>query len=215
MPDDVVHVVEDDAAMRDALLLLLGSVGLLPRGYQSAEEFLAQQETSQPMCLVVDIRLPGMDGLALHRHLVSIGAEPATVIITGHGDIPLAVAALKAGALDFITKPFDPALLLGNVRDALQHAAEGGGRKIAAAAVTARRNSLTPRETTILDHMVEGCPSKVIAANLGISMRTIEHHRARIMQKMGARNLSQLIKAAIGRQSEPKWTSRSSRPLPR
>lgn len=185
--------------MRDALMLLLESAGFPARGYQTAEEFLGQQESSQPTCLVADIRLPGMDGLALHRHLVSVGAEPATVIITGHGDIPIAVAALKAGALDFVTKPFDPALLLDSIRDASRYAIESARRKVVAAETKVRLQSLTSREATILHHLVEGHPSKAIAANLGISIRTIEHHRARIMEKMGARTLSQLIKSALGK----------------
>lgn len=200
MADDlVVHVVEDDAAMRDALLLLLRSAGFQPRGYPTAEAFLAAAECSQPVCLLVDVRLPGMDGLTLHHHLVARGAEPATVVITGHGDISMAVAALKAGALDFVGKPFDPALLLESVRDALRRADESERRKAAADEISTRLKSLTPRETAILAYLVEGHPSKFIAAKLGISIRTIEHHRAHIMEKMGVRTLSQLIKTAIGR----------------
>ena len=208
MPTDgLVHVVEDEAAMRDALLLLLRSAGLSPRGYSTAEAFLADEAHRKPACLVIDVRLPGMDGLALHKHLVSLGTAPATVIITGHGDIPMAVAALKAGALDFVTKPFDPALLLESVRDALSHVAESERRKALAEQVQERLESLTPREAAILRLLVEGHPSKGIAAKLEISVRTVEHHRAHIMEKMQARSLAQLIKMALGRhdsvQSKP------------
>ena len=196
--DQVVHVVEDDAAMRDALLVLLGTVGLQAQGYRTAEEFLAREESSRPACLVADVRLPGMSGLELHNHLVALGALPATVIITGHGDIPMAVAALKAGALDFVTKPFDPAALLDSVRNALRRAGENGRRKAVADEAKDRLSALTPREAAILDLLVQGHPSKVIAAQLDISVRTIEHHRAHIMEKMEVRTLSQLIKVALG-----------------
>jgi two-component system response regulator FixJ len=200
MSDDlVVHVVEDDLAMRDALLLLMRSASLPARGYASAEEYLAEHDGRQSACLLVDIRLPGINGLALQRELVSRGADPAIVMITGHGDIPLAVAALKAGAIDFVTKPFDPAALLDSVREAWQRTAETRRRAAAAAEIDARLQTLTPREASILALLTEGRPSKIIAADLGISPRTVEHHRARIMEKMRARSLSQLIRAALGR----------------
>jgi two-component system response regulator FixJ len=195
----VVHVVEDDPAMRDALLLLLRSASLPARGYTSAEEFLAEQDCGQPACLLLDVRLPGMDGLALQRHLILHGADPAVVMITGHGDIALAVAALKAGAMDFVVKPFDPGALLDSVREAWQRAVESERRAAAAAEIEARLHTLTPREASILALLVEGRSSKIIAAELGISVRTIEHHRARIMEKMAARSLSQLIRAVLGR----------------
>jgi two-component system response regulator FixJ len=197
--DPVVHVIEDDAAMRDALLLLLKSAGFSAYGYPTAEMFLAAEIHRQTACLLVDVRLPGMDGLALHKHLVSLGAAPATVMITGHGDIPMAVAALKAGALDFVAKPFDPTLLLDSVRDALRHAKESERRKVLAEQTESRLKSLTPREATILELLVDGHSSKVIAAKLGISVRTTEHHRSHIMEKMQARTVSQLIKIALRR----------------
>lgn len=198
--DVVVHVVEDDPAMRDALVLLLTSAGLHARGYASAEEFLAKGGQEGPsVCLLADIRLPGMNGLALHRHLVSLGTEPAVIIITGHGDIPMAVAALKAGALDFVTKPFEPAVLLESVREALQYAEEKRRQRAHTQDVKSRLMTLTSREMAVLALLTEGDPNKVIASKLGISIRTTEHHRARIMEKMGVRTLSQLIKAVIGK----------------
>jgi len=138
-----------------------------------------------------------MDGLALYRHLVSLGTEPAAVLITGHGDIPIAVAALKDGVMDFVEKPFDPGVLLDSVRDASQRASERRRRKAAAADVENRLELLTAREREILGLLVEGHPNKGIAAALGISTRTAEHHRAHIMEKMGVRTLSQLIKVAL------------------
>jgi two-component system, LuxR family, response regulator FixJ len=142
-------------------------------------------------------RLPDMDGIALYRHLASLGLDPATVVITAHGDIPMAVAALKEGVVDFVEKPFDPAMLLDSVRAAWQRAAARQERKEQVAGTEARRATLTPREAEVLTLLVEGHPNKVIAAKLGMSIRTTEHHRAHIMEKMGARSLSQLIKLVL------------------
>jgi two-component system response regulator FixJ len=192
--DPVVHVVEDDVGMRDALQLLLQSAGLAVRCYPSAEALLPQLDRSGPVCLLTDVKLPGMDGISLFRALVLEGAHPATVVITGHGDIPMAVAALKEGVLDFVEKPFDPALLLESVREAALRAVSGHERKVLAADVEARRATLTPRESEVLALLLDGHPNKAIAAQLGMSIRTTEHHRARIMDKMGARSLSQLVK---------------------
>jgi two-component system response regulator FixJ len=200
MDDPVIHVVEDDPAMRDALVLLLTSAGLQARGYASAEEFLAEGgQQADPVCLLVDIRLPGMNGLALHKHLVAQGTEAAAIMITGHGDIPMAVAALKAGALDFVTKPFEPAVLLESVREALQYAEEKRRQRAHSEDVKSRLKALTSREMAVLELLTEGDPNKVIASKLGISIRTIEHHRARIMDKMGVRTVSRLIKVALGK----------------
>ncbi len=198
--EHVVHVVEDDLAMRDALLLLLESAGLPARGYGNAEDFLEkEQRYHQGACLLVDVRLPGMDGLALLRHLFSRGAEPKIVVITGHGDIALAVAALKAGAMDFVTKPFNPAELLDSVREAWRRSADARQRAVAAAENEALFETLTPRETSILTRLAEGQSSKLIAAELEISARTVEHHRASIMEKLRVRTLSQLIRSVLGR----------------
>jgi two-component system response regulator FixJ len=183
--------------MRDALSLLLQSADFDVRSYPSAESFLVEVDRSQPICLLADVRLPDMDGIALYRHLVQLGLDPATVVITAHGDIPMAVAALKEGVVDFVEKPFDPAVLLDSVRDAWQRAAASQERKARVADIEARRSTLTPREAEILALLVEGNSNKMIAALLGTSIRTTEHHRARIMEKMGARSLSQLIKLSL------------------
>jgi two-component system, LuxR family, response regulator FixJ len=200
-----VHVVEDDPAMRDALTLLLQGEGFDVRSYPSAEAFLAELDRSQPICLLADVRLPDMDGITLYRHLAALGLDPATVVITAHGDVPMAVAALKEGVIDFVEKPFDPALLLESVHEAWQRTAASQERKSRVADIEARQATLTPRETEILELLAEANPSKVIAAKLGTSTRTIEHHRARIFEKMGARSLGQLIRLLLmARRSHPK-----------
>jgi two-component system, LuxR family, response regulator FixJ len=192
-----VYVVEDDLAMRDALTLLLQGEGFDVRSYPSAEAFLAELDRSQPLCLLADVRLPDMDGITLYRHLVELGLDPATVVVTAHGDVPMAVAALKEGVVDFVEKPFDPALLLESVREARQRAAASQERQSRAAEIEARRSTLTPREIEVLELLVEAYPNKAIAAELGTSIRTVEHHRAHIFEKMGARSLGQLVKLVL------------------
>ena len=193
-----VYVVEDDAGMRDAVGLLLRSASFDVRSYSNAESFLNEVDCSEPICLLTDVRLPEMDGIALFRYLVGLGTEPAVVVITGHGDIPMAVAALKEGVVDFVEKPFDPGMLLDSVREASQRAAANQERKMVAADIETRRSALSPRETEVLTLLMEGHLNKVIAAKLEMSIRTAEHHRARILEKMGARSLSQLIKMLLG-----------------
>jgi two-component system response regulator FixJ len=192
-----VYVVEDDGGMRDAISLLLRSASFDVRSYSNAESFLNELDCSKPVCLVTDVRLPEMDGIALFRHLTRLGAEPAVVVITGHGDIPMAVAALKDGVVDFVEKPFDPGMLLDSVRDASQRAVANNDRKAAVADIKARLASLTSRETDILALLMEGYPNKVIAGKLAMSIRTTEHHRAHIMEKFKARSISHLIKMLL------------------
>lgn len=193
----VVHVVEDDAAMLDALSLLLRTAGFACHCYATAEALLADADLSQPLCLLTDVRLPGLDGLQLYRRLVAIGCDPAVVVITGHGDVPMAVAALKDGVMDFVEKPFDPSVLLESVGAAVQQTTIRRDSRAARASAKQRLAMLTPREMEILDLLAEGHPNKVIATTLGISVRTTEHHRAHIMEKMGVRTLSHLIKLAL------------------
>jgi two-component system response regulator FixJ len=196
--DDLsVCVVEDDAAMLDALALLLQSGGFGVQAFTSAEAFLKEIKPTESVCLLTDLCLPNMDGLTLYRHLVSLGNEPAAVMITGHGDIPMAVAALKEGVMDFVEKPFDPGILLDSVRAASQRAVMNRHRHAIAMDIESRFRTLTAREKEIIDLLVQGHPNKVIAATLGISPRTAEHHRAHAMEKLGVRTLSQLIKVAL------------------
>ena len=190
--EQTVFVVEDDARMCAAIELLLRTGGYKVRSYPNAEAMLADHKGVQ-ICLLTDIRLPGMDGLALHRRLVAIGAAPATVMITGHGDIPMAVAALKEGVIDFLEKPFHPPLLLESVKEASRRALTVRDHELKKADRKLRLDTLTPREAEILDLLVEGQPSKVVASRLGISVRTAEHHRARIMEKLGAPSTARLI----------------------
>jgi two-component system, LuxR family, response regulator FixJ len=195
--EPTICVVEDDAAMRDALRMLLLSQDFNVCCYATAEDFLAEMDPSLACCVLTDVRLPGMDGFALHRHLVSLGTDPIVVMITGHGDIPMAVSALKEGVADFVEKPFDPAVLLDSLRGAMRRALVSQQRRAAAADLRSRMMALTSREDEILSMLIEGHPNKVIAARLGISVRTIEHHRAHIMEKARARSLSHLIRIAL------------------
>jgi two-component system response regulator FixJ len=196
-PGSTVYVVEDDTGMRDALSLLLRGAGFEVRTYPSAEALLGELDPTKPICLLTDLRLPEMDGITLFRHLVKLGAQPAVVVITGHGDIPMAVAALKEGVADFVEKPFDPGMLLDSVRNAARRARESQDRKATVIDIETRRLTLTPREAEVLTLLMEGHPNKVIAARLDMSTRTIEHHRARILEKMGARSVSQLIRMLL------------------
>jgi two-component system response regulator FixJ len=183
--------------MRDALQMLLRGADFEVFSFATAEEFLSDMDRSYTYCLLTDVRLPGMDGIALYRHLVSLGTDPTVVMITGHGDIPMAVSALKEGVADFVEKPFDPAILLDILRSAAQRAVDSRQRKAVAADIRSRLAALTARETEILAMLVEGHPNKIIAARLGISVRTTEHHRARIMEKARARSLSHMIRMAL------------------
>ena len=202
MTAGTVYVVEDDAGMRGAVSLLLRNAGFDVRSYSNAESFLGEVDFCRAICLLTDVRLPEMDGIALFRHLVRLGMAPAVVVITGHADIPMAVAALKEGVVDFVEKPFDPGMLLGSVRDASQRAAASYQRKAVAADIEMRRSSLTPRETEVLSFLMEGHSNKVIAEKLQMSIRTSEHHRAHIMEKFGARSISHLIRMLLGTSKE-------------
>jgi two-component system response regulator FixJ len=192
-----VHIVEDHDTLREALELLLKGADFDVRSFRCAETFLAEIGRARPLCLLADVRLPGMDGIALYRHLVRLGATPAVVVITGHGDIPMAVSALKEGVVDFVEKPFEPAMLLESVGDAWQRAAANWQHKVAAADIDARRETLTTREAEVFAMLTEGHPNKVVAGALHISIRTAEHHRAHVMEKMKARSLSHLIKMSL------------------
>ena len=188
-----VFVVEDDERTRVAVELLLRTEGYEVQSYPNAESFLAGETSLQSICLLTDVRLPGVDGLALHRHLVAIGAAPATVMITGHGDIPMAVSALKEGVVDFIEKPFYPPMLLGSVREASRRAVAVRDHETKMADFRLRLRTLTSREAEVLDLLIEGESSKVIASRLGISVRTVEHYRGSIMEKLGVPSTSRLI----------------------
>lgn len=191
MADEVIAIVEDDGALRDALERLLKSEGLAARGFASAEDFLAS-DLAAPRCLILDLRLPGMSGMELLTTLRQRQIRAPVVMITGHGDIPQAVAAVKAGAFDFIEKPYDPDALMAVLRKALE-AGKAARSDPAVAEIAGRADALSPREREVMERVVNGQPNKVIAAALQISPRTVEVYRANVMSKMQAKNLTELV----------------------
>jgi two-component system response regulator FixJ len=193
----IVHVVDDDEAVRDSLQLLLESAGFAVQTYDSATAFLAAVSQRTAGCVLTDVRMPELDGLALQRCLNAQGTRLPVIVMTGHGDVPIAVEALKAGASDFLEKPFDDEQLLAAVQAALAAGQRTVMEAAAAAEIAGRLASLTPREREVLDKLVAGLPNKTIAYDLGSSPRTVEVHRARVMEKMGARSLPELVRMAI------------------
>jgi two-component system response regulator FixJ len=191
----IVHIVDDDAAVRQSLAFLLGSAGLAVRLYDSAAAFLAGLPELKGGCLITDMRMPGMTGLELLHELRAKSCGLPAIVVTGHGDVPLAVEAMKAGAVDFIEKPFDQEAILSAVQAALDRA--GGGDNGDGQAIKARLGTLSERERQVLDGLIAGHPNKTIAYDLGISPRTVEVYRANLMTKMAARSLSELIRMAI------------------
>jgi FixJ family two-component response regulator len=192
-----VFVIDDDDAVRDALMLLLHAESLAASSFASADAFLDVYRPGVPGCVVADVRMPGTTGLELVGRLRSAGAAIPVILITGHGDIPMAVAALKQGAVDFFEKPFDENLLLARIREALSWEDTERRRRFNYEGLKTRLDALTPREREIMQVLVDGEPNKVIAARFGISPRTVEVHRARIMEKMQARNLSDLVRMSL------------------
>lgn len=191
----LVYVVDDDDAVRDSLLLLLRSIGITGKAFATATDFLDAYDPKQHGCLVTDIRMPGMSGLDLQRELKDRGAPIPVILITGHGDVPMAVEAMKDGALDFIEKPFRDQDLLDRVQQALTWDEEHRSKNLEALSIQERIATLTPRETEVMELVVQGCANKVIAQDLGVSQRTVEIHRARVMEKMGMRSLAALVRA--------------------
>ena len=205
MPDPAptIFVVDDDEGVRNSLRFLLKSVGLATHTLASASEFLEVYSPKQPGCLVLDVRMPGMSGLELQQQLNLRGAVIPVIFITGHGDIPMAVEAMQHGACDFLQKPFRDQDLI----DRIQRALERDARNRAALAqhdhIQERFNSLTPREQDVLRLMTRGMPNKVMAAELGVSQRTVEIHRARVMEKSGAASLAQLVRMVMDMEATP------------
>jgi len=196
MPDNrIVHIVDDDEAVRQSLAFLLSSTGLAVRLYDSASAFLAGLASVKGGCLITDMRMPDMTGLELLHALKARACGLPAIVITGHGDVALAVEAMKAGAVDFIEKPFDEEAILHAVQAALERGSEGEGGD--APAIAARLASLSERERQVLEGLIAGHPNKTIAYDLGISPRTVEVYRANLMTKMEARSLSELIRMAI------------------
>ena len=203
MPDaePKVFVVDDDDALCDALREFLEAQGLPVEAYNSAEAFLAAGGPARPGCLVLDVRMRGMSGIELQGRLAADGFALPVIVITGHGDVPMAIRAVRNGAVDFLEKPVPDQLLLERIRHALALDAQ---RRLAAEernAAAARLGTLTPRERQVMDHVLAGESNKQIAAALGISVKTVEAHRKRVMQKMGVHCVVDLMRAVT--QSEP------------
>ena len=193
----VVHVIDDDTAARESLTFLLGTAEFEVKAYESAEAFLDAAPSSQTGCVITDVRMPEIDGIELLRRLRSQGIALPVIVITGHGDVPLAVEAIKAGAADFIEKPYESELLLEAVRSALSVQGADAKQEAERTEIQRRMADLSPRERQTLDGLVAGQPNKTIAYDLGSSPRTVEVHRARVMEKMGARSLPELVRMAI------------------
>lgn len=192
--EPIVFVVDDDEAVRHFLRGLIVSVGLRVETYASAQEFLDAVRPGSPGCLLLDIRMPGMSGLELQRELAERSIGLPVIILTGHGDVQLAVHAMKAGAVDFIEKPFNNELLLDRVQKAVAESVDADSARLKRDEVTSRLDLLTPRERQVLDLVVAGETNKGAARRLGISEKTVEIHRARVMDKMRAKSLVDLVK---------------------
>ena len=192
-----IHIVDDDASVRDALSLLMLTADLEAQAFPTAEALLEAVDLDKPSCILLDVRLPGLSGLDLLEHHLRQRSKAAIIVITGHGDVPMAVRAMKAGAYQVVQKPFDPEELLEFVEEALRYIDDQTESEAINSEVADEYQSLTPRERQVMTLLVEGLPNKIIATRLGISTRTAEHHRAAVMRKMKARTLSHLVRMAI------------------
>jgi RNA polymerase sigma factor (sigma-70 family) len=198
-----VFVVDDDRSVGYSIELLLRSVGIQARTFLSAQEFLLAYEPGIHGCLVLDVRMPGMSGIELQDHLGEMGSTLPIIFVTAHGDVPMAVDAMKAGAVDFIQKPFRDQDLLDKVTQALDLSARTHAEQAEVAEIQGRLASLTPRETEVMELVVAGKPNKKIARALGISQRTVEIHRARVMEKMKVRSVSILVQLVMRAGGQP------------
>ncbi|HRD27073.1 MAG TPA: response regulator FixJ [Caulobacter sp.] len=197
MTEALVHIIDDDEAMRDSLAFLLDTAGFSVMASASARAFLKTIPDPRLGCIVTDIRMPDMTGLELIKALRADGHDYPVIVITGHGDVPLAVEAMKSGVIDFIEKPFDDETLLDAIRIAFRRQTADGGVSPERQAIIARLEELSPREREVLSGVVAGKPNKVIAYDLGISPRTVEVYRANLMTKMAAGSLSELVRMAL------------------
>ena len=193
----IVYIVDDDEAVRGSLRMLMRSVGLQAQALGSAREFLDAYDRRQSGCLVLDVRMPGMSGMELQQQLNQRGATIPVIFISGHGDVPMAVEAMQHGAFDFLQKPFRDQELLDRVQRALAQDAQSRASLAAGAQIRERIESLTPRELQVMQLVTQGKANKVVGATLGVSQRTVEIHRARVMEKMGASSLAHLVRMVI------------------
>ena len=192
-----VFVVDDDQAMRNSLKWLIESVAMQVETFDSADAFIRSYYPGRSGCLLLDVRMPGMSGLELQEYLVQQRISIPVIIITGHGDVPMAIRAMKAGAVDFIEKPFNDELLLESIRHALQRDEQQRDQQRQRAEIAERLARLTPREHEVMAMVTGGKANKEIAASLGVSAKTVEAHRARVMEKMEAQSLAELVRMAM------------------
>ncbi|MBK6677706.1 MAG: response regulator transcription factor [Rhodocyclaceae bacterium] len=201
MSDATVFIIDDDQAVARSLRWLIETVRLKVETFASAQAFLDQYDATKPGCLVLDVRMPGMSGLELQERLAARGGyHPPIIFITGHGDVQMAVRAVQAGAFDFVEKPFNDQDLLDRIQRAIAHDAGQRGKEELRSQLKALFASLTPREREVLDLVVAGMSNKAIANTLGLSAKTVEVHRAKVMEKLHARSLSDLVKLAMQNQ---------------
>jgi two-component system response regulator FixJ len=191
----LIYLVDDDEAVRDALGMLFRSIGLRYEAYGSALDFLEHYDSRRPSCLVADVRMPGLSGLELQQRLNEQHKEIPIIFITGHGDVPMAVTAMRSGAADFIQKPFRDQDLIDRIHKALDRDRERRKGRAAEDAIRERLALLTPRETEVMQRVARGQANKVIAMDLGVSQRTVELHRARVMKKLRLRSVAELVHA--------------------
>ena len=194
MSEATAHIVDDDAAIRDALSWLLRSRGVAARSWESGEAFLAGLSDEMRGCIVLDIRMDGMSGIEVHDQLVGLGCRMPVIFLTGHGDVPLAVAALKKGAFDFVEKPFNDNQLVDRVIEAMRKDEDQRREMEAEASVAARMSQLTPREREVMERVLAGDHNKMIADALDIAVRTVEVHRAHVFEKMAVRSAVELAR---------------------
>jgi FixJ family two-component response regulator len=195
--DPIVYVVDDDQAMVESLLWIIESVGLKAKAYTRAQEFLSEYDSTQHGCLLLDVRMPGMSGPELQLKLNDLHNELPIIFISGHGDVPLAVRVMKAGAVDFLTKPFNDQILLESINKALRLDKTNREKQQESAQAEAKFALLSPREVQVLQGIVAGKQNKVISAELNISLKTVEAHRASVMKKMGVKSVSQLVRLVL------------------
>ena len=192
---DLVCVVDDDEMVRMSVCMLIETLGVQARSYANCVQLMADESSLKLAgCLVLDVRMPGISGLEMQERLESLRVDAPIIFISGHGDVPMVVRAMRGGALDFLQKPFDEQLLLDRVQQAIGISAERRRERVKRATVEARLATLTPREKEVLEGIIAGRQNKIIAENLGISMKTVEQHRARIMEKMHAASLAELVR---------------------